>query len=140
MFLKSGSKQVLRPMALLSLALLCAASAAAQTITAAMQSPLRLLDPIISTAMITRAHAFMIYDTLLATDANFKIRPQMAEKWVVSEDGKTYTFTLRDGLKWHDGVPVKPEVRSNLALAWRAGGPSSPAGRALVGHARAALR
>lgn len=109
MFLKSGSKQVLRPMALLSLALLCAASAAAQTITAAMQSPLRLLDPIISTAWITRTHAFMIYDTLLATDANFKIQPQMAEKWVVSDDGKTYTFTLRDGLKWHDGVPVKPE-------------------------------
>jgi DNA-binding transcriptional LysR family regulator len=37
------------------------------------------------------------------------------------------------------GVPVEPEVRSNLALAWRAGGPSSPAGRALVAHARAAL-
>jgi DNA-binding transcriptional LysR family regulator len=37
------------------------------------------------------------------------------------------------------GVPVQPEVRSNLALAWRSGGPSSPAGRALVAHARAAL-
>ena len=33
----------------------------------------------------------------------------MAEKWEVSPDGKTYTFTLRDGLKWHDGAPVKAE-------------------------------
>ncbi len=37
------------------------------------------------------------------------------------------------------GVPVEPETRSQLALAWRTGGPSSPAGRALVAHARAVL-
>lgn len=108
MFSNWNSKQVLRLMALLPVAL-CVVPVAAQTITAAMQSPLRLLDPIVSTAWITRTHGFMIYDTLLATDANFKIQPQMAEKWVVSEDGKTYTFTLREGLKWHDGMPVKPE-------------------------------
>jgi peptide/nickel transport system substrate-binding protein len=47
----------------------------------------------------------MIYDTLLATDSSFKIQPQMAE-WKVSDDKLIYTFTLRDGLKWHDGAPV----------------------------------
>src|SRR5436305_13375170 len=47
----------------------------------------------------------MVYDTLLATDSNFKIQPQMAD-WKVSDDKLTYTFTLRDGLKWHDGAPV----------------------------------
>src|SRR5690606_7685761 len=38
-----------------------------------------------------------------------KVRPQMADKWEISPDGKTYTFTLREGLKWHDGAPVKAE-------------------------------
>lgn len=90
---------------------ICAAPAAvAQTITAVMHSPLRVLDPFISSAAaITRNHAYMIYDTLLAIDSSYKIRPQMAEKWEVSPDGRTYTFTLRDGLKWHDGAPVKAE-------------------------------
>ena len=50
----------------------------------------------------------MVYDTLLAIDANFKIQPQMAD-WKVSDDKLTYTFTLRDGLKWHDGAPVTAE-------------------------------
>jgi len=80
----------------------------AQTITAVMQSGLRILDPIMSSAAITNIHGYMIYDTLLGTDANYKVQPQMAE-WKVSPDGKTYTFTLRDGLKWHDGTPVKAE-------------------------------
>jgi peptide/nickel transport system substrate-binding protein len=50
----------------------------------------------------------MVYDTLLAMDANFKVQPQMAE-YKVSDDKLTYTFTLRDGLKWHDGAPVTAE-------------------------------
>ena len=55
-----------------------------------------------------RDFGYMIYDTLLAEDSNFKIQPQMAE-WKVSDDKLTYTFTLRDGLKWHDGTPVTAE-------------------------------
>jgi peptide/nickel transport system substrate-binding protein len=82
------------------------ATAKAQTITAVMQASLRSLDPVISTADIVRDYGYMVYDTLLALDANHKVQPQMAEKWTVSPDGKTYTFTLRDGLKWHDGTPV----------------------------------
>ena len=90
---------------------ICAVPAvAAETITAVMHSPLRVLDPFISSAAaITRNHAYMIYDTLLAIDSNYKVQPQMAEKWEVSPDRRTYTFTLRDGLKWHDGAPVKAE-------------------------------
>lgn len=108
-FLKSCSGRVLWLVTFLFAALFFIAPASAQTITAVMQSGLRVVDPILNTATITRMHAFMIYDTLLATDANFKIQPQMAEKWEVSADGKTYTFTLRNGLKWHDGAPVKSE-------------------------------
>jgi len=94
--------------AVLVSALFGAAQVSAQTVTAVMQSGLRVMDPVISTAFMTRDHGYMIYDTLLGVDENFKIRPQMAD-WKVSDDGKTYTFTLRDGLKWHDGAPVTAE-------------------------------
>src|SRR6202158_1140354 len=80
----------------------------AKTITAVMHSDLRILDPGFTGAYITRDHGYMVYDTLLATDANFKIQPQMAY-WKASDDKLTYTFTLRDGLKWHDGAPVTAE-------------------------------
>ncbi len=89
-------------------ALPSAALAKTKTITAVMHSDLRVIDPLLTTAYITRDHGYMVYDTLLATDSNFKIQPQMAD-WKVSDDKLTYTFTLRDGLKWHDGKPVTAE-------------------------------
>jgi peptide/nickel transport system substrate-binding protein len=92
----------------LSATLSSQAIAAGKTITAVMHSDLRIIDPGFTTAYITRDHGYMIYDTLLATDSNFKIQPQMAD-WKVSDDKLTYTFTLRDGLKWHDGAPVTAE-------------------------------
>src|SRR3982074_1778124 len=94
--------------AALSVALTSQAFAAGKTITAVMHSDLRVIDPLFTTAYITRDHGYMVYDTLLATDSNFKIQPQMAD-WKVSDDKLTYTFTLRDGLKWHDGAPVTAE-------------------------------
>jgi peptide/nickel transport system substrate-binding protein len=92
----------------LSAALTSQAVAAGKTITAVMHSDLRVIDPGLTTAYITRDHGYMVYDTLLATDSSFKIQPQMAE-WKVSDDRLTYTFTLRDELKWHDGAPVTAE-------------------------------
>src|ERR1700686_3237461 len=82
--------------------------AAGKPITAVMHSDLRVIDPGMTTAYITRDHGYMVYDTLLATDSSFKIQPQMAD-WKVSDDKLTYTFTLREGLKWHDGSPVTAE-------------------------------
>ncbi len=72
-------------------------------------APLRITDPIMTTAYISRNHGYMIYDTLFALDAEQKYRPQMVERWTVSADKLTYTFTLRDGLKFHDGAPVTAE-------------------------------
>jgi len=92
----------------LSAALAVSPPVHAKTITAVMHSDLRIIDPGFTTAYITRDHGYMVYDTLLAQDANFKIQPQMAD-WQVSDDKLTYTFTLRDGLKWHDGAPVTAE-------------------------------
>jgi peptide/nickel transport system substrate-binding protein len=92
----------------LSAALALPSFADAKKITAVMHSDLRVIDPGMTTAYITRDHGYMVYDTLLATDSNFKIQPQMAE-WKVSDDKLTYTFMLRDGLKWHDRTPVTAE-------------------------------
>jgi peptide/nickel transport system substrate-binding protein len=71
------------------------------------QADLRILDPIATTAYITRNHGYMVYDTLFAINDKFEVKPQMVGKHEVSKDGLTYTFTLRDGLKFHDGAPVK---------------------------------
>jgi peptide/nickel transport system substrate-binding protein len=81
------------------------ADARPKTLSVVMHSDLRVIDPIYTTAYITRDHGYMVYDTLLATDSHLNVRPQMAD-WKVSDDQLTYTFTLRDGLKWHDGEPV----------------------------------
>jgi peptide/nickel transport system substrate-binding protein len=94
--------------AALSVLLTSQTFAAGKTITAVMHSDLRIIDPGFTTAYITRDHGYVVYDTLLATDSSFKVQPQMAD-WKVSDDKLTYTFTLRDGLKWHDGAPVTAE-------------------------------
>ncbi len=70
---------------------------------------LTVLDPIWTTAYVTRNHGYMIYDTLFAVSQKGEIKPQMVDKWTTSKDGKTWTFTLRDGLEFHDGKPVTSE-------------------------------
>ena len=73
------------------------------------QADLKILDPVWTTAYITRNHSYLVYDTLFGTDEKLQVRPQMVDKHSVSKDGMKYTFTLRDGLKWHDGQPVVAE-------------------------------
>src|ERR1700676_576276 len=100
------SRRALRvalPVLALSAALTSQRIAAGKTITAVMHSDLRIIDPLFTTAYITRYHGYMVYDTLLATDSNFKIQPQMGD-WKVSEDKLTYSSSLRDGLNGHDGT------------------------------------
>jgi peptide/nickel transport system substrate-binding protein len=46
-----------------------------------------------------------IFDTLVWLTPDFKVTPDLATKWEVSPDDKTYTFTLRQGVKFHDGTP-----------------------------------
>lgn len=51
----------------------------------------------------------MVYETLFAMDSDANVHARMAEGYAVSDDKKTYTITLRDGLMWHDGKPVTAE-------------------------------
>jgi peptide/nickel transport system substrate-binding protein len=72
-------------------------------------SNLSILDPIWTTAYMSRNHGYMIYDTLFGTDAKARVKPQMVDTWTMSKDGKTWSFKLRKGLAFHDGAPVTSE-------------------------------
>jgi peptide/nickel transport system substrate-binding protein len=65
------------------------------------------LDPVWTTADITRNHGNMVYDQLFGVDENFQPHPQMVGGVNVSADGKTWELTLRPGLRFHDGEPVR---------------------------------
>ena len=86
---------------------LAAFPAAAETVLRVIpHAGLKVLDPVWTTAYISRNHGYMIYDTLFAMDAEFRPRPQMVDTWQTSDDGLVWTFRLRPGLKWHDGADV----------------------------------
>lgn len=85
------------------------AQSTGKTLKVVPHANLAILDPVWTTAYMSRNHGYMIYDTLFGTDAQGKIQPQMVDKYVVSKDQKTWTFTLRDGLEFHDGKPVTAE-------------------------------
>ena len=89
--------------------LVATAPAQAQTLKVVMHSDLKILDPIWTTAYIVRNHGYLVWDTLFAMDEKFEVKPQMVDKYDVSADQLTWTFTLRDGLEWHDGKPVTAE-------------------------------
>src|SRR5215510_8480459 len=75
----------------------------ARTVRAVLHGDLKIFDPIWTTANMTGNHALLVYDTLFGMDDARNLQPQMVDKWSISDDKKTYTFTLRDGLKFHDG-------------------------------------
>ena len=79
---------------------------------------LAVLDPIWTTAYVTRNHGYMIYDTLFSEDAKGKIQPQMVQSHSTSKDGKVWTFKLRSGLAFHDGKPVTSEDVAASLKRW----------------------
>ena len=79
---------------------------AAKTVTFVPQADLTSLDPVWTTADITRNYSLAVFDTLFAYDAQFNVRPQMVDGVTTENDSKTWELTLRDGLKFHDGERV----------------------------------
>ncbi len=94
--------------------------AQAEPLRAAPHAPLEFLDPIWTTAYITRSHGYLVYDTLFGMDEEFEPQPQMVSDWSVSEDGLTWSFTLRPGQLWHDGTPVTAEDAVASLARWGA--------------------
>lgn len=70
---------------------------------------LTVMDPVWTTAYITRNHGYAVWDTLYGLDDEYKPQPQMVEGHTVSNDGKLWTFTLREGLRFHNGEPVRSQ-------------------------------
>ena len=92
---------------------------------------LKVLDPVWTTAYITRNHGYLVYDTLFGMDENLRVQPQMVDQTTVSPDGEKYTFTLRDGLRWHDGQPVLSEDCVESLKRW---GKTNRFGQLLMAH------
>jgi len=93
-------------------------ASAETTLRVVMHSDLKIVDPIWTTAYMSRNYGYMVYDTLFAMDEKLAIKPQMVDSYSVSDDTLTYTFTLRDGLLWHDGAPVKAEDAVASVKRW----------------------
>ncbi|NKE43619.1 ABC transporter substrate-binding protein [Roseomonas frigidaquae] len=70
---------------------------------------LQNLDPISSPSFVTRNFAYLVFDTLVSMDSKGAYKPQMLQGWEISGDNLTWNFTLRPGLKFHDGSDVTAE-------------------------------
>ncbi len=95
-------------------------STAATTLKFVPQENLTSLDPIWTTASVTANHGYAVYDTLFAVNAKLEPKPQMAEGYTVSDDGRVYSITLREGLKFHDGEPVRAQDCAPSLARWAA--------------------
>ena len=73
------------------------------TLTLAIRKDLRVLNPLVRTSSTDRSIRDLMFESLLIIDGNGKIRPNLAESWKVTQDGKLYTFELRKGVKFHNG-------------------------------------
>lgn len=77
-----------------------------KVVTFTPHADLASIDPVWTTADITRNYSLAVFDTLYAYDASFQVQPQMVAGERTEDDGKTWEFTLRDGLAFHDGQKV----------------------------------
>src|SRR5215475_14585286 len=83
-----------------------AIGANSKTLIFVPQANLTSLDPVWTTATVTRNFALMVYETLYGRDQAFNPQPLMVQGHTIDEDGKRWTMKLREGLLFHDGTPV----------------------------------
>src|SRR6478752_10193769 len=110
------------------------AQAQEKVLRAVMHADVRVIDPIWTTQTIANIHGALVYDTLFGNDANLKPQPQMVDKYEISPDRLTYTFTLRDGLKFHDGSPV---TTKDVIASLKRWGAKDGVGQRLMGYVTA---
>ncbi len=91
-----------------AVALAIAGSAVAESVLKHVPAAdVRVLDPVANAAVNTVQYAYLVYDQLFAFDADSRAQPQMIERFSSSPDLRSYEFTLRPGLRFHDGAPVR---------------------------------
>jgi peptide/nickel transport system substrate-binding protein len=86
-----------------------AQSSREQTLKLVPLTSLYSLDTIFNTSLVTTNHGWAVYDSLFGMNSKGEIRPQMAEGHTLSDDGRIYEITLREGLKFHNGEPVRAQ-------------------------------
>ena len=89
-----------------------------KTIRYVPASNLTVLDPVFTPAAVSVTHGYCVFDTLYGVDAMQQPKPQMAAGHTVSEDGLEWRITLRDGLKFHDGEPVRAQDCAASLARW----------------------
>ena len=89
-----------------------------KTVTYVPQANLTSLDPVWTTALVTRNCAAMIFETLYGRDEKLNPKPQMVEGHQVENNGLRWTMRLRDGLLFHDGTPVLARDCVASLLRW----------------------
>lgn len=94
------------------------------TLTVGLDSDPTSLDPIGDTGYAGSLVTPQIFDTLVVAADDGTIGPGLAERWNVSEDGRTYTLTLRAGVRFHDGTPL--DAGAVVASLRRSAGRASP--------------
>ncbi len=84
-------------------------AANARTLRFIPESDATIVDPIWTTATVTRNHGYLVFDTLYGQNDAFAMEPQMVEGHTIEDDGKLWRLTLREGLRFHDGEPVRAQ-------------------------------
>src|ERR1700743_3789060 len=100
-----------------------------KTVTFVPHADLASIDPVWTTADITRNYSLAVFDTLYGYDAQFQVQPQMVAGHRVEDDGRIWELTLRDGLAFHDGQKV---LARDCVATIRRFGARDPFGQALM--------
>ena len=98
------------------------------TLVAAIGGQPDQLDPAVTTSYNSFQVLENVYDTLVEPDDNLAMKPALAESWTTSQDQLTWTFKLRQGVKFHDGSPLTSKdvvysynriIKGKLSPSWR---------------------
>lgn len=95
-----------------------AQTAREKTLRVAPITALSSVDTVFNTSLVTTNHGYAAYDTLFGFTAKREITPQMAEGYTVEDDGRTYVIKLREGLKFHNGEPVRAQDAIQSLKRW----------------------
>lgn len=97
---------ILAAVAATAFAVPAAAQKSGGTLTIALNSDIRSVEPGINRDANTDTVIHILFEGLVAHRVDLSVGPALAQSWSVSDDGKTYTFKLRDGARFHNGAPV----------------------------------
>ena len=95
-----------------------AQTAREKTLRIAPITALASVDTVFNTSLVTTNHGYAVYDTLFGFTGKREITPQMAEGHSVENDGRTYVIKLREGLKFHNGEPVRAQDAIQSLKRW----------------------